>query len=57
MVSSYVAASPLSSHITKASEHAQTSLVNDVSAAMEQYTDDEGLIFPIEGNLAIAKKQ
>jgi SAM-dependent methyltransferase len=57
MVSSYVAASPLSSYVTKTSEHAQTSLVKDVSAAMEQYTDDEGLIFPIEGNLAIAKKQ
>jgi SAM-dependent methyltransferase len=57
MVSAYVAASPLNPHVTKASEHARMSLIREVTDAMEHYTSDKGLVFPIEGNLAVATKR
>ena len=57
MVSSYIAATPLSGHVAKASERARMLLVKDFSEVMEHYTDDEGVVFPIEGNLAVATKR
>lgn len=56
LVKSYVAATSLSGQVTKATAQAQALLVKDFSEAMEHYTDDEGLTFPIEGHLATTTK-
>lgn len=35
---------------------AREALIRDVTAAMQDYLNDEGLAFPIEGHIAVGKK-
>src|SRR5215813_1109174 len=51
----YVAATPLSAMVTKASDDARAALLSEVSAALKSAVDHHGLAFPIEANLALAR--
>jgi len=51
-----VAGSPLAEHVDQADDAAREALIRDVTAAMQGYLNDEGLAFPIEGHIAVAKK-
>ena len=50
-----VAGSPLAGHVAQADEAARQALVREVSAAMQAYVNDEGISFPIEGHIVIAR--
>lgn len=50
-----VAGSPLASHVAQVDDAAREAMVGEVTAAMQAYTDSEGLAFPIEGQLLVAK--
>jgi hypothetical protein len=50
-----VAGSPLASHVAEVDEAARQALVREVSAATQAYVNDEGLAFPIEGHIVIAR--
>ena len=56
MVRSYVAGSPLAGQMARAAETAGKRLIQDVAAALQHYIDDEGLAFPIEGQIIRGKK-
>jgi ubiquinone/menaquinone biosynthesis C-methylase UbiE len=51
-----VAGSPLAEHVAQADDAAREALIRDVTAAMQDYLNDEGLAFPIEGHIAVGKK-
>lgn len=51
-----VAASPLAGVVAQVSDAARAALLSDVSTALQPYTSEEGLRFPIETHLAMAKK-
>src|SRR2546425_1467846 len=53
-VSLYTAGTPLSAHVSHMTEKAYSAMVENVRSGLEFYVDDEGLAFPIEGNLATA---
>lgn len=53
-VSSYVAGSPLASHVSQASDAARQRLISDTNAALEPYVDSRGLSFPIAAHLLTA---
>ena len=50
-----VAGSPLASHVARVDDRAREELVREVTAAMQAYVSDEGVAFPIEGHLALAR--
>src|SRR5262249_20776177 len=52
----YVASSALGGFFATANESAQSALLEDISLALSQYVDNQGLAFPIESNLLIARK-
>jgi SAM-dependent methyltransferase len=54
-VARYVAATPLAAIVAKASEDARAALVTEVSAALKSSVDNQGLVFPIEAHLALAR--
>jgi ubiquinone/menaquinone biosynthesis C-methylase UbiE len=53
-VLSYVAGSPLASHVSQASEVARESLTVDTKLALEKYVSSRGLSFPIAAHLLAA---
>jgi hypothetical protein len=53
-VLSYVAGSPLASHVSQASEVARESLIADTKLALEKYVSSRGLSFPIAAHLLAA---
>ena len=52
----YVAGSALGGFFATANESARSALLDDVSLALSKYVDDQGLAFPIESNLLVARK-
>lgn len=46
----------MASHVAQVDEKARDELIRDVSTALGNYVDDEGLAFPIEAHLALARK-
>jgi SAM-dependent methyltransferase len=56
LVQSYVAGSPLASHVANATEAARLALIQEVDGALRSYMSESGLTFPIEAHLASAKK-
>ncbi|MDZ7413055.1 MAG: methyltransferase domain-containing protein [candidate division KSB1 bacterium] len=55
LVYSYVAGSPLASHVANATEEVRTALLRDVSGALQSSGGESGLTFPIEAHLASAR--
>jgi len=53
-VLSYVAGSPLASHVSQASDAARTNLAADTEVALEKYVGSRGLSFPIAAHLLTA---
>jgi len=56
LVRSYVAGSPLASHVAQVSDDARAALISDMESALASFVSAEGLAFPIEAHLASAKK-
>jgi ubiquinone/menaquinone biosynthesis C-methylase UbiE len=54
-VLSYVAGSPLASHVSQASDVARENLAAKTKLALEKYVGDRGLSFPIAAHLLTAK--
>lgn len=54
-VLSYVAGSPLASHVSQASDVARENLTAETKLALEKYVGDSGLSFPIAAHLLTAK--
>jgi SAM-dependent methyltransferase len=54
-VGRYVAATPLAAIVAKASADARAALITEVSAALKSFVDHQGLAFPIEAHLALAR--
>ncbi len=52
----YAAGSPLAGHVAKADDDSRRDMIEEVASELSTYLDDEGLVFPIEANLAIARK-
>ena len=52
----YVAGSALSGPLSAASEAGRAALLAEAQAALRSYVDDQGLVFPIESNFALARK-
>lgn len=51
----YATGSPLAGHLTKMDSATQEALVRDVGAALQPYITRDGLIFPIEAHIALAR--
>jgi len=51
-----MAGSPLAGHVAKVSEAARTGLVSEVNTTLQSYSAAGTLMFPIEANLASARK-
>jgi ubiquinone/menaquinone biosynthesis C-methylase UbiE len=56
MVRIIVAGSPLAGPVGQADDHAHAALISDVGAALQSYTNPDGLAFPIAANLVSARK-
>jgi ubiquinone/menaquinone biosynthesis C-methylase UbiE len=56
LVQYQVAGSPLAGHVAQADDAVREALIRDVTAAMEDYLNDEGVAFPIEGHIAVGRK-
>jgi hypothetical protein len=52
----YVAGSALASLVARADDDARTAFLAEVNARLQSYVDDQGLAFPIESNVAVARK-
>ena len=52
----YVAGTPLARHFAEVDDTMQTALISEVDSALQSYVNEEGLEFPIEGHLVVAKK-
>lgn len=50
-----VAGSPLAGHVAQVDDSAREALIDEVTTAMQDYMNDEGLAFPIEGHIAVAQ--
>ncbi len=50
-----VAGSPLAPHVAAVDDDARDALIREVTGAMQDYLNDDGLAFPIEGQVAVAK--
>lgn len=55
LVRHQVAASPLAGHVAQVDDGAREALAREMTAAMQPYVDDEGVAFPIEAHLAVAR--
>ena len=53
-VLSYVAGSPLASHVSQASDVARENLIADTKLALEKYVGNRGLSLPIAAHLLTA---
>ena len=53
-VLSYVAGSPLASHVSQASDEARERLAADTRLALDKYVSNRGLSFPIAAHLLTA---
>ena len=53
-IESYVAASPIATHVANVNDAAREALIQDVKTAIQNYGDDFGIAFPIEAHLAVA---
>ena len=51
-----VASSPLSEHLGDAAQEVRTAIVRDVENALREYTDDEGIVFPMESHFLTARR-
>jgi len=56
LVQYQVAGSPLAGYVAQADDAAREALIRDVTVAMQDYLNDEGVAFPIEGHIAVGKK-
>lgn len=56
LVLSYTAGSALVGLVAAASDHARSALLAEVNAGLQSFIDDRGLAFPIESNVAVARK-
>ena len=56
LVQDYAAGSPLAGHVAKVSDEARAALVSEVGEALQSYVVGGVLAFPIEAQLASAKK-
>jgi hypothetical protein len=54
-VQSYVGGSPLAAMVTAAPGSAYEELVRDVEVKLEPFTQRDGMTFPIEAHLALAR--
>ena len=54
LVRHQVAASPIAPHVAEVDDAARDALIREVTAAMQSYVNDDGLAFPIEGDIALA---
>jgi SAM-dependent methyltransferase len=52
----YAAGSALAGPVTGADENARAALLAEVNVKLQSYVDDQGLAFPIESNLALARR-
>lgn len=52
----YVAGSALASVVAGADDDARTALLAEVKARLQSFVDDQGLAFPIESNVVVARK-
>lgn len=52
----YTAGSALASLVAAANDGARSALLAEVDVALQSYVDDQGLAFPIESNVAVARK-
>ena len=50
-----VAGSPLATHVAQADDAVREALIREVTEAMQSYLNDDGLAFPIEGQIAVAQ--
>lgn len=55
LVRHQVAGSPLASHFAQADDAVRDAVVREVTAALQPYMNDDGLAFPIEGHIALAR--
>jgi len=46
---------PMASAVAAAGEGTRAALLRDISAAVQAYRDDEGLVFPMEAHIAVAR--
>jgi hypothetical protein len=54
-VRNQVEGSPLATHVAAVDDTAREGLIREVIAAMRPYVNDDGLSFPIEGQIAVAR--
>ena len=54
LVRHQVAGSPLAPHVAAADETVRDALIREMTAALQPYVNDEGLAFPIEGQIGLA---
>jgi len=54
LVRHQVAGSPLAPHVAAVDDSVRDTLIHEVTAEMQAYVNDEGLAFPIEGQIGIA---
>jgi SAM-dependent methyltransferase len=54
-VRNQVQGSPLATHVAAVDDSAREGLIREVTAAMHAYLTDDGLAFPIEGQIAVAR--
>jgi SAM-dependent methyltransferase len=52
----YIISTPLADLLAQVDEAKHTALLTDVSAALQPYIDDNGLVFPIESQIIMARK-
>jgi SAM-dependent methyltransferase len=50
-----VAGSPLAAHVAAVDDAVREALVREITEAMHSHMNDEGLAFPIEGHIAVAR--
>jgi SAM-dependent methyltransferase len=55
-VRTYVISTPLADLLAQVEEARQTALLAEVSAALQPYLDGDGLVFPIESQIIMARK-
>jgi ubiquinone/menaquinone biosynthesis C-methylase UbiE len=52
----YVAGSALASLVSDTDDNARTALLAEINEGLQSYVDNQGLAFPIESNVAVARK-
>ncbi|WP_435348704.1 class I SAM-dependent methyltransferase [Haloarchaeobius sp. HRN-SO-5] len=51
------ASSPLAGHLAEATSSVRSAIIEDLETELEEYTDDRGIVFPIETYVAIARRE